>query len=148
MQKVFYDKALDDLNSAIILNPDDAAAYQNRGNIYSQRNLMHKAITDYDKAIRLNPESAESHWNRGMAWFALSRFEEAAMDLEQSFRIGRKDPYCALFLFLAHERSGQDGKKALASYASLLNADAWPAPVISLFMGKARPQEVIKATRQ
>ena len=53
-----YDRALDDYDQAVTINPHDADALNNRGTTHSAMGHYDLAIRDYDQAIRLNPSSA------------------------------------------------------------------------------------------
>ena len=50
-----YKEAIADFDKAIELNPEDSAAYNNRGNAKDEFKQHKEAIVDYDKAIELNP---------------------------------------------------------------------------------------------
>ena len=60
-----YSGAIADFTKAIELNPNDVAAYNNRG--VSKANLKdyYGAIADYTKAIELDPNNAMAYYNRG-----------------------------------------------------------------------------------
>ena len=59
-----YDRAIQDYDQALRLNPSDADAYHNRGNAYANKGQYDRAIQDYDQAIRLNPNDALAYRNR------------------------------------------------------------------------------------
>jgi len=50
------DKALEDFNKAIAINPNYAKAYYNRGVIYYKKWLDEKAISDFRKACDMGIE--------------------------------------------------------------------------------------------
>ena len=50
-----YFAAIADYDTAIQLNPNDAKAYNNRGDSKDELGDHFAAIRDYDTAIRLNP---------------------------------------------------------------------------------------------
>ena len=56
-----------DLNEAIQLDPTNAIAFLNRGNVYGRKGDNDRAIADYNEAIRLNPKSALAFCNRGIS---------------------------------------------------------------------------------
>jgi tetratricopeptide (TPR) repeat protein/V8-like Glu-specific endopeptidase len=61
-----YQGALADYDRAIALNPNYAAAYNNRGNLkYQKLNNPQGALADYDRVIALNPNYAGAYNNRG-----------------------------------------------------------------------------------
>jgi tetratricopeptide (TPR) repeat protein len=62
------DKAIADCNQAILLNPNGANAFFNRGRAYNRKSQYDRAIEDYNQAIRLNPNDANAINNRGNAY--------------------------------------------------------------------------------
>jgi tetratricopeptide (TPR) repeat protein len=54
-------RAIDDYNEAIRLNPEFAYAYKFRGRSKSALEDKQGAIADYNEAIRLNPELDDAH---------------------------------------------------------------------------------------
>src|SRR5215469_12991053 len=78
------DKAIDDYNEALRLNPKDSLAYVNRGSCWHDKSEFDKALADYDEAIRLDPESADAYSGRGCAWYAKGDFEKAIADQDEA----------------------------------------------------------------
>ena len=62
---------MEDYDKAIELDPNDAEAYNNRGNSYRDLGQYQRAIEDYDKAIELDPNDAEAPTHRQRALRAL-----------------------------------------------------------------------------
>jgi tetratricopeptide (TPR) repeat protein len=64
-----YDRALQDYESAIRLNPSNADAYNNRGVIYRIKADYDHAIADYDEAIWLtNGDFLAAYYNRALEY--------------------------------------------------------------------------------
>ena len=63
-----HDRAIEDFNKAIQLNPDHALAYANRGVAYYYKGDYDCAIEDFNKVIQLNPDYALAYNNRGGAY--------------------------------------------------------------------------------
>ena len=62
-----YDRALQDYEQAIRLNPSNAYAYNNRGIIYRINGEYARAIADYDEAIWLkNGDFPAAYYNRAL----------------------------------------------------------------------------------
>jgi tetratricopeptide (TPR) repeat protein len=61
-------------------NPEDAAAWSNRGNVRLALGDPLGAIADQSQSIALDPLSADPHFNRGTAEEALARWSEAEAD--------------------------------------------------------------------
>jgi len=62
-----FDNAIASFNLAIRLHPDDASAFNSRGNAYARNGNLYRAIADYNEAIRLKPNFAAAFCNRGLA---------------------------------------------------------------------------------
>jgi len=62
-----FGNAIASFNLAIRLHPDDAAAFNSRGNAYARTGNLYRAIADYNEAIRLKPNYAAAFCNRGLA---------------------------------------------------------------------------------
>jgi len=62
-----FDKAIASFSEAIRLHPDDASAFNSRGNAYAHKGNLYRAIADYNAAIRLKPNYAQAFCNRGLA---------------------------------------------------------------------------------
>ena len=48
-----YDRAIDDYNQALQLNPNDTEAYNNRGIVYGAKGDKQKAIADFQTCLKL-----------------------------------------------------------------------------------------------
>lgn len=79
-----YDRAIQDYNEAIHLNPSFAKAYINRGVVYIDKGDYDLAIQDYGNAIRLSPKGAIAYYNRGGAYIDKSDYEHAIQDLNEA----------------------------------------------------------------
>ncbi len=60
------DKALDDLNEAIRLDPTGASRLRVRARVWYEKNDFERALADLTTACRLDPHDVESH--QGRAW--------------------------------------------------------------------------------
>ena len=91
-----YDKAIEDYDEAIRINPESAEAYYNRGTTKDMLGRHEEAIADYNEAIRINPEFAQAYYNRGNAKDALGRHEEAIANYDEAIRINSQyaQAYC------------------------------------------------------
>ena len=77
------DKALEDADKAIALNPTFWPSYKNRADIFERMRLFDKALADYDKAIAIRPSDAEIYYNRGMLFEKIGQRDKAAVDYDK-----------------------------------------------------------------
>ncbi len=82
-----HERAIEDYDKAIEINPEYAAAYYNRGNSYGDLGQHERAIEDYDKAIEINPEYAAAYSNRGNSYGDLGQHERAIEDYDKAIEI-------------------------------------------------------------
>ena len=61
-----YDRAIQDYDQALSLDPNFALAYRNRGAVYSREGQHGRAIGDYTQAVRLDTNDARDH--NSLAW--------------------------------------------------------------------------------
>ncbi|RLG44327.1 MAG: hypothetical protein DRN81_04785 [Thermoproteota archaeon] len=82
-----YEKAINDFNKAIEIDPSDAVAYTNRGTAYDNLGQYDKAIDDYNKAIEINSRYAEAYNNRGNVYHKLGQYNKAIQDYNKAIEI-------------------------------------------------------------
>ncbi len=113
------DRALDDFNRAIALDPSDYYAYINRGYAYSNLGQTDKALADFDNAIALNPRSCEAYTNKGMVYGKAGLFDKAieqfnkAIDIKPDSAMTYGNRGLAYSLLGQPDRALEDLNKAL-----------------------------------
>jgi tetratricopeptide (TPR) repeat protein len=75
-----YDRALQDFNVSIKMNPNNAKVYINRANIYGLKKQFDLALNDYSKAIELDKTDPQTFFNRGITYSFMRQFDKAAED--------------------------------------------------------------------
>jgi lipoprotein NlpI len=88
-----YDRAIQDFDQEIRLEPNNAGAFNNRGTVYNAMVQFDQAIQDFDQAIRLYPNDAVAFNNRGLAYEGKDQYDRAIQDLDQAIRL---DPNLAV----------------------------------------------------
>ena len=106
-----YNVALERLNRAAELYPDNQFVFVNRGNIYKDGFKDYEAaIADYNKTIELNDKFSWSYHNRALAYGRLKRWDDAIADYGRAIDIdpnyasaynGRAWSYCQIGKFEA-----------------------------------------------
>ena len=81
------DRALENYNKAISLEPGKAQPYNNRGKIYFDRGEMDKALADYNKCIELEPNHINALANRGAAFGTTKQWEKSLEDLNKTLEL-------------------------------------------------------------
>lgn len=77
-----------DLSEAIRLDPSDAAAFNNRGIVHTDKGNLEDALKDFNEAVRLQPDDANSHFNRAEAWEKKGDFIAAIADYQKYLDLG------------------------------------------------------------
>ena len=100
---------------AIELNPKDASAYGNRGNVLDDLDRKDEALASYEKVIELNPKDALAYNNRGNVLDDLDRKDEALASYEKAIELNPK--YASAYYNRGIVLDDLDRKdEALASY--------------------------------
>ena len=84
------DKALENFNRAIQIDPQRAGGYLGRGNTYNVLGQYEAAIADYNIAISIKPDQAETYVNRAIAYSHLKEYEKAIADYEKCLQLNPK----------------------------------------------------------
>jgi len=100
-------RAISDLTKAIKLNPNDAAAYRNRGYAYDNLYQYDKAISDFSEAIRLDPNNAEAYKSRGEVYSWIDQYDQAIGDYNEAIRLDPNDSYAYECRGEAYKHLGQ-----------------------------------------
>ena len=119
VEKGEFDRAIEDFDKAIGLNPEYADAYFNRGTAHSTLNQHEKAIENYNKAIELDPNLALAYSNRGLAYYSLNKHDEAiadyneAIELDPNFALAYYNRGLAYYSLNKHDEAIADWNKAI-----------------------------------
>ena len=125
-----FERAIEDYNQAIRLNPNFALAFYNRGLAYARKFQFERAIEDYNEAIRLAPKYAPAFTNRGLAKFNTRQYDRAIEDFDQAIRLDPNDASAFANRSLAKAAKGDSaGGNADIARAGQLN---WTAALSGL----------------
>jgi tetratricopeptide (TPR) repeat protein len=127
-QQQAYDKAVADYTQAIALDPNNAAAYTERGEVYSAKQDYDQAIADHTQSIRLEPQNAVAYTNRGFAYSRKKDTDKAIADYTQAIRL---DPNFAIAYYnrgVAYDNKG-DYDRAIADHTQAIRLDPNDADV-------------------
>ncbi|GAB4287560.1 MAG: hypothetical protein Fur0025_21130 [Oscillatoriaceae cyanobacterium] len=83
--------AIQEFNSAIKLNPNNAEAYYKRANALYDMGDYQDAINDYTAALKINPSYVNSYFNRGLTYYEMGKYREAIADYTMAIKLDPKD---------------------------------------------------------
>ena len=125
-----YNKAaIDDYNQAIQKNPDDTAAYTNRGISYHRLGDTDAAIRDYEQALKLDPKSAVVRSNLSYAYYDRQNYDKALEAGNQAVALNGGLAQAHVNLANARSKKG-DYTGALQDYGQAI-ALRPPAPILA-----------------
>lgn len=89
---ILIEEEREKINAFIEKNPDNSAAYIERGSFkYSKLNDFKGAIEDFNKAISLNPKNSKAFYNRAYSKYYLDDLDGACSDWIKSESLGNKN---------------------------------------------------------
>ena len=86
-----YERAFADLNRAVQLAPDLAAAYNDRGYIFMQWRDYPRAEADFERALSIDASYAPAYSNLAVAYLVQEKYDDAIALLEQQIDDTRID---------------------------------------------------------
>jgi tetratricopeptide (TPR) repeat protein len=93
LKKNQYDRAIEDFDQAIKLDPNNAWAFANRGNAYFNKRQPDRALQDYDQALQLNPLGyATLFYGRGAIYSARGETDRAIAEFDEAIRLQPEFP--------------------------------------------------------
>ena len=117
-----YHEAIAAYDQAILLKPDFANAYSNRGVAKTQLGQYSAAVADYDMAIRLDPTDASVYYFRGIVKAELYQHGAAIVDYDAAIRL--KPDYASAYYNrgVAKTQLGHHGA-AIADYDAAIHLE-------------------------
>jgi len=82
-----WQEAIEIYNQAILLKPDFAEAYSNRGNALHQQGKLDEALESYDRAIQIKPDDAIAFFNRGNVLCQLRYLEKGLKSYDKAIEL-------------------------------------------------------------
>jgi lipoprotein NlpI len=86
-----YDRAIQDTNQAILLNPNEPSFYDTRGVAYKKKSDFDRAIQDFNEAILLNPNFERAYYDRGGAYIDKDDYDRAIQDFDEAIHLNSND---------------------------------------------------------
>jgi Flp pilus assembly protein TadD len=126
------DEAIVQFQKTLQINPADAEAHNNLGNVLLHRGRADEAVVHFQQALQINPDDAEAHNNLGNALAQKGRVDEAIIHYQKALQIkpqvAEVQNNLAWLLTTCPEASLRDGNKAveLAQEANALTGGENP----------------------
>ena len=115
-------QALRGFDEILALDPSNASAYYNRGNVRYLRGEFELAVSDFTSALKFRPGFAAAAMNRGVALSNLDRLDEALADLDNAAELDPANPDVLFNRLIVHvKRDSIDA--ALADYDRMVQLD-------------------------
>ncbi|MBN4006512.1 tetratricopeptide repeat protein [Nostoc sp. LPT] len=114
-----YEGAVEDFNHIIELEPQNALAYNRRGDAYYRLGDYEQAQADSSQAILLNPQDANAYFDRGFAFSELGKYKDAIADYTQAIKLNSKDAYPYYGRGLARAQL-KDNKSAIEDFSKAI----------------------------
>ncbi len=122
LQSGDYQGALAEVNRAISANPNRAAAYYMRANIYQSLGDRSQVLADLNRAIALDKNNASAYYLRGNILYANQDYRGAAADFDRTVAIDPKYHQAYLLRAITAQVQG-DLPGAQAAYTKMIAAD-------------------------
>jgi len=102
------DRATQDFNKAIGLDPKQAAAFAGRAAVFVLKSQFDFAVLDYNQAIKLNPKNVDTYYfNRGTTYSLQGQYDKAVADFDQVIRTNPKNSAAFNNRCFARAKAGQ-----------------------------------------
>ena len=92
LRKQDLDRAIEDFDAGLALDPDNPAALYNRAIGYEAKGDPDRALKDYDAAIKLKPDHLKALTNRGAIYFEKGDYDRAIEDQNRVIALKPTDP--------------------------------------------------------
>ena len=112
--------AIEDLNRAIEIEPNDPNSYVNRGTTLLKAGFRTLTVNDFDRAIELGPSAATPYFLRGLAEFELAQFVEAIANYDQAILLDPNDTRFYVHRANAYTKIGKYGI-AISEYSRAID---------------------------
>ena len=117
-----YQKAIDDCNQALRLNPKYYNAYVNRGLALVGQGKVQEAIEDYNRAIQLDPNNLWAYDRRGEAHADQGDYQGAIADYTEIIRLDDKNVVAYALRGMNYQRLG-DTQEAIKDFNQAIQLD-------------------------
>lgn len=123
------DRALEDFNRSLKLNPEAASVLADRGMAFGLKDDYAAAVEDFSAAIELEPKFAGAYNGRCYTLAQMGEAARALQDCNRALALEPNTPYILDSRAYAYLRAG-DFRRALADYDLILQIEPRNAPAL------------------
>lgn len=116
-----YQKAIEDFNKGIELNPKYILAYHLRGATYVKLSQYQQAIKDLTKAIELDPNNADPYNTLGEAYRLSGNYSAAIQNYQRAIQINPSHPSAYYNLGYTYYKENRPYHSVMAYLSGFLN---------------------------
>ncbi len=142
-----YDKAFADYDKALAVSANSpqiaALVYSARAVAMAEKGDLKRALDEYDALLKIEPDDPVYLVGRAYTAFAAGNFADAAAGFGSSLQKKPESFYPVLMRFVARARLGEHDTPELRRNAEALDRNAWPWPLIALFLGEIKPDDLV-----
>lgn len=107
-----FQKALQEYQRVLKLNPSNNQARNNLGLVYKDMGDLDRAATEYMQFIAREPNNAKAYHNLGTIYYLQGRFPEAVQEFRKALAVDGNNVESYVNLALAYKRQGRTGEAA------------------------------------
>ncbi len=98
-----YEKALELVNRAIMLDSGEVDNFKLRGAIFAFQKKFDLALLDYNKVVEREPTKAMSYYGRGIIQLRLEKYQQSIDDFNKSIKINPGNANAYVYRGIAHK---------------------------------------------
>jgi len=103
-------------SKVIALDPNNAEAFEERGDNRAQEGSLDEALADLNKAAALAPKDAWVFNKRAMVWLCQGDYKKAVEDFSTAVKVGPDLPHAYFFRGNVYHHHLNQPNKAIADY--------------------------------
>jgi tetratricopeptide (TPR) repeat protein len=122
------ERAIEDYNKALQLNPDDTVTLSNRGAAYIELKRYDEALEDFSRAVALEPANYVALSNRCWVLVLKNKLDTALADCNSALELSPNDPFSLSSRAVIHMKQGRmDEALADSNRAVEFGRQVWEA---------------------
>ena len=142
-----YDAAIADYTSAIALKPAITEFYSLRGFDYMNSKRYTEAEADFAFYVSVESNDSSGFFQLGFVQWAQGHLDQALASFENAHEQDKTFAYAVLWREIVQSSAGKSDS-TIRHDARRLDHDKWPNPIVDLFLGKIKPDEVLAAAER